>query len=118
VDVGVGPSPPPQTSRCVEYACTADDLAPCADPSAVTRHIRARAEELADWLDARVGGKAPWWFALDAKCERPEVLIVRKADDVPRNLWFVGDLHGDILALEAVLGYVDQVTMREKLPFP
>ena len=108
----------PQDFKCVEYVCTADDLALYTDPKAVWKRIQARAEEIAEWMEIRMAGKGAWNFAFGAKCEVPEVVVVRKQEDIPSNLWFVGDIHGDLLALEAALGYIDRVTSAEKLAFP
>lgn len=99
-----------QEFKCVEDNCTQEDLAPFAEPASVTNHLLQRTDEIANWVDDCLAGKVPWEFAFSAECQQPQVLMMQKAEDVPPNLWFVGDVHGDSLALEMALGYIDRVS--------
>ena len=38
-------------------------------------------------------------------------------DEIPDDLWFIGDLHGDILALEEALSYIDSHSFRPTIVF-
>ncbi len=71
-----------------------------ADPAAV----RARLPEAVARLEALLDRDGGPGFLFDADRASPDDRAVRVADaDPARPLWFVGDLHGDLLALEAAL---------------
>ncbi len=69
--------------------------------------IRERAPAVLDALEARLDAADASLLLFDADREAPDdrAIAVRTLDaDVP--LWFVGDLHGDLLALETALALV------------
>lgn len=72
-------------------------------------------EQAMDQLDAMLGGDAPPGLAFDAfrSGRDPQAIIVDTLP--PGDLWFIGDLHGDLLALEAALLYID-ATSKDALP--
>ena len=39
--------------------------------------------------------------------DNSRVIVVRNAEQLPPNLWYVGDLHGDLTALLAAVDYID-----------
>lgn len=51
-------------------------------------------------------GTMPQLAFADSKNSR--VLQGRKREDIPQNLWVIGDLHGDLLALRAILEYIEE----------
>jgi hypothetical protein len=75
-----------------------------ADPAAV----RARGDAALDALEARLDAPDGAGLLFDADRATPDdrAVHVRALDDAA-PLWFVGDLHGDLLALEAALALVD-----------
>ena len=46
-------------------------------------------------------------FAFNFRAGGSRVHIVYDELEIPQDLWFVGDLHGDLLALEAALSHID-----------
>jgi hypothetical protein len=77
-----------------------DAVRRAADPAPVRARLAAALDRLEALLD-REGGPG---FLFDADRAGPDDRAVRVAAlDDARPLWFVGDLHGDLLALEAAL---------------
>ena len=75
------------------------------DPAA----LRARLPEALARLEALLDGDGGPGFLFDADRADPGDRAIRVSDaDAARPLWFVGDLHGDLLALEAALALVRQ----------
>lgn len=54
----------------------------------------------------------PLLFVSDVR-QSPKVVIVSKLDEVPESLWFVGDLHGDPLAMENAWRFISEQSARE-----
>ncbi len=80
-----------------------DAVRRAADPAAV----RARLPEAVDRLEALLDREGGPGFLFDADRAAPDDRAIRVVGDDPaRPLWFVGDLHGDLLALEAALALV------------
>lgn len=66
--------------------------------------VRARLPETVARLEALLDQDGGPGFLFDADRAAPDDRAIRVADaDAGRPLWFVGDLHGDLLALEAAL---------------
>lgn len=71
---------------------------------------------------ARIGDKNGVWFKLeqafgyDSRKNVP-VIIAKNPEDIPENLWFVGDIHGDILALNAIIRLIDEQTPEATIVF-
>ena len=77
------------------------------DPGAVRARMRRTVERMEALLD-RDGGPG---LLFDADRERADDRAVRiRALDAAVPLWFVGDLHGDLLALEAALALARPAT--------
>jgi len=110
------PPPPPPECKVVSFTCEADQLASLADKEPFCASLRRGAGELVEFVKAQLGsaGALPFGAVLD----KPKVIVVRKIEDVPPNLWFIGDVHGDLLGLEAVLGHIAERTRREGAPPP
>jgi hypothetical protein len=108
--------PPPPACKVVNFTCEADLLAALADPEPFRAKIRGQAKELLEFVQTQLDGAGALPFG--AVLDKPKVIVVRKLEDVPPNLWFVGDVHGDVLGLEAVLGHIAEVTRREGAPPP
>jgi hypothetical protein len=81
-----------------------DAVRRAVDPEGVRARLAATCDRLEALLD-RADGPG---FLFDADRATPDDRAIRVAAlDAARPLWFVGDLHGDLLALEAALALVD-----------
>lgn len=91
---------PPALPPVVDVTLDWDAVHARVDPGAVRARMRDTVERLESLLD-RDGGPG---LLFDADREGPHDRAIRVAHlDDARPLWFVGDLHGDLLALEAAL---------------
>jgi hypothetical protein len=77
------------------------------------------------WDEVRDRNRNPDWAKMerelrsvrllfDCPAEGQYVTVAHHVYEVPRCLWFVGDLHGDPLALENAWGFIRQQSDREK----
>jgi hypothetical protein len=78
-------------------------------PGAVRARMRLTVERLEAVLDSESG--AQLLFDRDRESPRDRVLKVAELSDDP--LWFIGDIHGDLLALEAALALIQREAERE-----
>ena len=56
-------------------------------------------------------------FAFNFVVGGPRVHVVYDPTQIPEELWFIGDLHGDILALDAALSYIDTHSISPTIVF-
>jgi hypothetical protein len=99
------PPPPIEVPPVVEVeALDWEAVVRAVDPAAV----RARGDAALDALEARLDVPDGAGLLFDADRASPDDRAphVRALDDAA-PLWFVGDLHGDLLALEAALALID-----------
>ena len=75
------------------------------DPGAIRARMRATVEAMEALLD-RSGGPGMLFDADRAAPDDRAIQVDRL--DVATPLWFIGDLHGDLLALEAALALIDR----------
>jgi hypothetical protein len=77
---------------------------------AVTRPVSTkRAERILARLEDRLAGRGPVGLAFEEYAAGPDDQAVLIGEDWPvGEVWFVGDLHGDLLALEAALQHIDR----------
>jgi hypothetical protein len=86
-----------------------------ADPAAV----RARAAAIVAGAEALLDGDGPPGLLFDADRATPDDRAIRvRALDPGTPLWFVGDLHGDLLALEAALALARTDASEADAPAP
>jgi hypothetical protein len=83
-------------------------------PGALRARMRSVVEELEDRLDSERG----MHMLFDDQRESPTDRALKLAEipDVP--LWFIGDLHGDLLALDAALSLIAREAERESAAPP
>jgi hypothetical protein len=68
-----------------------------------------RAERIIGRMEERLAGGGPLGLAYEEYAAGPGDQAVQVGDDWPvGEVWFVGDLHGDLLALEAALQHIDR----------
>jgi len=120
-----------EATSCSTAEQTADDGRPAESPAPETASVpKARqpwnASEQAFWPKHAILGKAhlaeqnvqKWIatygdkfdqleFAFNYVAGQNRVHVVNEPSALPGDLWFVGDVHGDILALEAALSFID-----------
>jgi len=56
-------------------------------------------------------------FAFNFIAGNNRVHVVNESGDIPEELWFIGDLHGDILALDSALSYIDSHSISPTIVF-
>jgi hypothetical protein len=105
------PSPP---SIPIPAAVDVHDLdwewiATAVAPGAVRSRMRGTVEQLETLLDSESG--LPMLFDDQRENRADRVLRIAEISDAP--LWFIGDLHGDLLTLEAALALIDRESERE-----
>jgi hypothetical protein len=83
-----------------------DAVRAAVDPRALRARLRDTVERMEALLD-RDGGPALLFDEHRAHPEDRAIRVAHVAEDAP--LWFVGDLHGDLLALEATLALAREV---------
>lgn len=66
----------------------------------------ARAEAIIGRMEDRLAGGGPLGLAFEEAATGPDDRVLRVAQDPGGEVWFVGDVHGDLLALEAALQHV------------
>lgn len=101
------PEPPPPPAIVVPPVVDVEALDWAAirravDPEAIV----ARGDAILDALTARLDHPDGPGFLFDADRATPDDRAIRVTDVGDAPLWFVGDLHGDLLALEAALALV------------
>jgi len=68
-----------------------------------------RAERIIAAMEERLAGGGPLGTAFEEYAAGPDDQAIQVGDDWPvGEVWFVGDVHGDLLALEAALQHVDR----------
>ncbi|HEV2736430.1 MAG TPA: metallophosphoesterase family protein [Longimicrobiaceae bacterium] len=68
-----------------------------------------RAERVIARMEERLAGGGPIGLAFEEYAAGPGDLAIRVGEDWPvGEVWFVGDLHGDLLALETALQHIDR----------
>lgn len=68
-----------------------------------------RAERIIARMEERLAGGGPLGLAFEEYAAGPEDRAIHIGDRWPLSeVWFIGDLHGDLLALEAALQHIDR----------
>jgi hypothetical protein len=99
------PIPPALDVRDLDW----DRIAASVAPGAVRARMRGTVEQLETLLDSESGLQM---LFDDQRADRTDrVLRIAEISDAP--LWFIGDLHGDLLTLEAALALIDRESDRE-----
>jgi hypothetical protein len=102
-DVAESPEPPPIPAICDVFDLDWAAVGDAVDPAVIRARIRPIVEAMETLLD-RAGGPG-MLFDADRADGRDQAFQVSAPVDAP--LWFIGDLHGDLLALEASLRLID-----------
>jgi hypothetical protein len=70
---------------------------------------RERAERIIQRMEQRLAGGGPVGLAFEEYADGPDDRAVLIGEDWPvGEVWFMGDLHGDLLALESALRHIDR----------
>jgi len=80
-------------------------------PGALRAQMRAMVEELEAQLDSERGVQ----MLFDDQREGPSDRALRLAGLSDEPMWFIGDLHGDLLALDAALALISRESERERV---
>ncbi|MEP6914696.1 MAG: metallophosphoesterase [Acidobacteriota bacterium] len=109
----VGSSPailPPIDVADLEW----DQIVASLEPAALRARMRATVEALEALLDSERGAQMLFDDQRESASDR--AVLVTALEDQP--LWFIGDLHGDLLALDAALALVAREAAREQVAHP
>ena len=99
------PIPPPVDIHDLDW----ERIAACVAPGAIRARMRATVEQLETLLDSESGMRM---LFDDQRADRADrALRIAEISDDP--LWFVGDIHGDLLTLEAALALIDRESERD-----
>jgi hypothetical protein len=103
-------APAPQPSAAALNVLEVRELDWEAIRAAVTSPIAGeRAERVIARMEERLAGGGPIGTAFEEYAAGANDFAVRIGEDWPvGEVWFVGDLHGDLLALEAALQHIDR----------
>jgi hypothetical protein len=99
------PEPPPKPERVATRR--AEGFEPVGLDAALARARAVSVAEVCAWVD-RVCARAPELPLLFDDCydpAAPEIVVVRTTNPVPNEIWVVGDLHADVLALANILAF-------------
>jgi hypothetical protein len=97
--------PPVVDVHDLDWARIAESVA----PGAVRARMRGTVEQLETLLDSESGLRMLFDDQRENRTDR--ALRIAEVSDAP--LWFVGDLHGDLLTLEAALALIDRESESE-----
>jgi len=98
------PSPPPPPGPPGPRVVDVPDLDWDAIRAAVAEPFDdARVEAILSRMEDRLAGGGPLGLAFEEHAAGPGDRALRVEKDPGEEVWFVGDLHGDLLALEAAL---------------
>ena len=86
-----------------------DRIAGSVTPGALRARMRATVEDLETLLDSETGLQ----LLFDRNRENPADRALRIDEISDDPLWFIGDLHGDLLTLEAALALIDRESTRQ-----
>lgn len=86
-----------------------DAIARAGSPGAIRARMRHTVEGIETALDSENGLR----LMFDEHRATPADRALRIADVTDAPLWFVGDLHGDLLTLEAALALIDREAQRD-----
>jgi hypothetical protein len=67
-----------------------------------------RAEGIIRRMEERLAGDGPLGLAFEEHAADPDDQALHVTEDPGDEVWFIGDLHGDLLALEAALQAIDR----------
>ena len=102
--------PPPPIPTVIDvHDLDWDRVATSVAPGAVRARMRGTVEQLETLLDSEGGLRMLFDGERENRADR--ALRIVEISDAP--LWFIGDLHGDLLALEAALTLIDRESERE-----
>ena len=107
---GVAPAISPPAAPPTATVIDVRDLNWDAIRRAVAEPITGeRAERIIGRMEERFAGGAPIRLAFDEhRAGSDDQVIHVRGEDDPGDIWFVGDLHGDLLALEAALQQIER----------
>ena len=102
--------PPPPVPDPVDVAdLDWPRIAGAASPGAIRARMRNTVEQIETMLDSESGLRLMFDDHRETAADR--ALRIGEITDAP--LWFIGDLHGDLLTLEAALALIERESRRE-----
>ena len=103
------PPPPPILPVIDVHDLDWERIAASIGPGALRARMRGTVEQLEAWLDSESGARMLFDDQRNSSSDR----AVRLAGVSGEPLWFIGDIHGDLLALDAALALIDRESERE-----
>lgn len=101
--------PPPILPNVDVHDLDWDRIATSLGPGALRSRMRATVEQLEALLDSESGLRMLFDDQRSSRSDRS--LRVAELSDEP--LWFIGDIHGDLLTLDAALALIDRESTRQ-----
>jgi len=98
--------PPVEDVRDLDWNAIREAVAPAA--------VRARMRATVEAFETLLDSEAPAGLLFDSDRTAPDEQVIKVAAiDPARPLWIIGDLHGDLLALEASVALIDRRAAEE-----
>jgi hypothetical protein len=103
-----GPGPAPPVPAVIDVRdLDWEQIAASLKPGAVRARMRATVEQLEALLDSEGGALMLFDDRREGPADRVPAL-----GEIPEPLWFIGDIHGDLLAFEAALALIARESPR------
>lgn len=108
-------APPPPIPPVVDvHDLDWNHIAASLEPAALRARMRETVERLESVLDSECG--LSMLFDDHRENASDKALLLGDLSDEP--IWFIGDIHGDLLALDAALALIDREAERERIGRP
>ena len=96
------------------WNCSSEETWP---KSAILARSKQAEKTVKEWIAAHGSQFGQLEFAFNFAAGGNRVHVVCDRCEIPEELWFIGDLHGDILALDAALSYIDSHSISPTIVF-
>ena len=78
---------------------------------------RQAEQSVKEWIGTYGTKFEQFEFAFNFVAGQNRIHLVYDEEEIPNDVWFIGDIHGDILALEAALSVIDSKTPQATIVF-
>lgn len=85
--------------------------------AAILARAKQAEQKVRNWINDYGSKYEQLEFAFNFVPGQNRVHVFNDENEIPDELWFIGDLHGDILALDEALSYIDAHSFRPTIVF-